>query len=692
MTSSLKLINLAQQAKTTLPTSKLIGHRATYLSRIIGMTEAQKKQKRLSNVDAFKTYTEKILPNIEEVVEIKLLRDRYNELENPLLKNEFLLAYKRRQLTISEMRKAREPFRAPPQVEEYSTYEPVDVYLRNIFEVNDLNIGRVVEFPSVELFKYFPLSPLGEYYPNFFRYTKRFCLQCTEESFKMTNEMRKLNYSRLTEEDYKAVFADAETTKDFRSLLNDEELYPRIFHDFAITFNEKLVHYRKDEIMNKMFTECYIFDFLVNALVRELVCNVMRPHLINQEKRGKIIEQILTQFREKVDPKANAQRPDETLRPFKNFKLTLESEEKGKEKTYLLLLKKYIQTPRYVPQVMREHGFKNFIGFNSGAILSGVRGAGKSGLLMYAVMWAHKNNWIVINAPDAYHLTQDKSKYKRHHDSGLYLEFSKGRTFLRAFKESNYEIIKDLPVNLELYGKYNLAGVHDDEPEPVPVTYDPERKVWSNDWEQFITPNEKLFIAEERRQFNVRLKQRLPEPKTVLEIVEHGLKEEMFSINVIFEILEQVYNLESHKVLVVVDNYNYFFLPTCYPSFRYANNKGYESMVPAHHLALSRAFMKFDGHKIKNGVKLVAPSLRKLYKHSFTPSQINMGKGYTVKLNGLPFDDFKSFTEHLKCVSLWHEGKGKNLSTTEQKFLESQGNYHELLHGILNPNRLYDIA
>jgi len=692
MTSSLKLINLAQKAKSSVPTTKLIGHRATYISRIIGMTEAQKKQKRLSNVDAFKTYTEKILPNLEEVVEVKLLRDRYNELDNPLLKNEFLLAYKRRQLTISEMRKAREPFRAPSQVEEYSNYEPEDVYLKDIFQVNDLNIGRVIEFPSDDLFKYFPLSPLGEYYSNFFKYTKRFYLQCTEEIFKLTNEMRKLNYSRLTENEYKVIFAEAETTKDFRSLLEDEELYPRIFHDFAITFNEKLKPYRKDEVISKLFTECYIFDVLVNALVRELVCNVMRPHLINQEKRGKIIEQILTQFKEKVDPKANVQRIEETLKPIKNFKLVLEGDEAGKEKNYVMLLKKYTTSPRHVPKAMREYGLKNFFGFNSGAIVTGVRGAGKSGMLMYAIMWAHKNNWIVINAPDAYHLTQEKTKIKRHHDSGLYLEFTKGRTFLRAFRESNYEIIKDLPVNMELYGKFNLAGVHDDEPEPVPVTYDPERKVWSNDWEQFITPNEKLFIAEEKRQFNVRLKQRLPEPKTLLDIVEHGLKEEMFSINVIYEVLEQVYNLDSHKVLAVVDNYNYFFLPTCYPSFRYANEKKHESLIPAHHLALSRAFMKFDGHKIKNGIKLVAPSLKKLYKHSFDPSQINMGKGYTIKLDGLPLDDFVSYIEHLKQCSLWHEGKGKNISATEQKFLESQGNYHELLHGIINPNRLYDTA
>ena len=32
-----------------------------------------------------------------------------------------------------------------------------------------------------------------------------------------------------------------------------------------------------------------------------------------------------------------------------------------------------------------------------------------------------------------------------------------------------------------------------------------------------------------------------------------------------------------------------------------------------------RAFMKFDGHLIKNGVKLCASSVAKLHKHEFGP-------------------------------------------------------------------------
>jgi small subunit ribosomal protein S29 len=59
---------------------------------------------------------------------------------------------------------------------------------------------------------------------------------------------------------------------------------------------------------------------------------------------------------------------------------------------------------------------------------------------------------------------------------------------------------------------------------------------------------------------------------------------------------------------VAVDEYNYLFRPTIYPSFRYATDNSLNSRVPPYHLALCRYFVNFDGHKIKNGFKLTASS------------------------------------------------------------------------------------
>jgi hypothetical protein len=49
-----------------------------------------------------------------------------------------------------------------------------------------------------------------------------------------------------------------------------------------------------------------------------------------------------------------------------------------------------------------------------------------------------------------------------------------------------------------------------------------------------------------------------------------------------------------------------------------------------------RAFLKFDGHMIKNGVKVCASSVNKLHKHIFGPEKILLPtKGYDLKLEGL---------------------------------------------------------
>ena len=43
----------------------------------------------------------------------------------------------------------------------------------------------------------------------------------------------------------------------------------------------------------------------------------------------------------------------------------------------------------------------------------------------------------------------------------------------------------------------------------------------------------------------------------------------------------------------------------------YANDKELDSFIPPYHLSLCRAFVNMDGHKIKNGFKITASSLKK---------------------------------------------------------------------------------
>lgn len=103
-----------------------------------------------------------------------------------------------------------------------------------------------------------------------------------------------------------------------------------------------------------------------------------------------------------------------------------------------------------------------------------------------------------------------------------------------------------------------------------------------------------------------RLSDTLKDPKTILEIVNAGIERPDLATNAIAEILEQLYKQDRVKVLITIDDYNTWLKPSCFLSFRYENQRDFNGRIPPYHLALCRLFIKFDGHFIRNGVKLCA--------------------------------------------------------------------------------------
>jgi hypothetical protein len=104
--------------------------------------------------------------------------------------------------------------------------------------------------------------------------------------------------------------------------------------------------------------------------------------------------------------------------------------------------------------------------------------------------------------------------------------------------------------------------------------------------------------------------------------------------------------MRDKKVVITVDNYNWLFRPSVYPSYRYSSDNGLNGYVPPNHLALARLFIEFDGHRIRNGFKVVASGHKHLYKHSFDPSKIHFGRGYAVEMKGLEVEEFANLMEH----------------------------------------------
>ena len=60
----------------------------------------------------------------------------------------------------------------------------------------------------------------------------------------------------------------------------------------------------------------------------------------------------------------------------------------------------------------------------------------------------------------------------------------------RDFLISNEAILNEIDVDMNLYGKYDITGVRDDEPEPCPNVWDEKRQCWSHAWKEFLTDPE----------------------------------------------------------------------------------------------------------------------------------------------------------------------------------------------------------
>ena len=102
-------------------------------------------------------------------------------------------------------------------------------------------------------------------------------------------------------------------------------------------------------------------------------------------------------------------------------------------------------------------------------------------IMAYATMFAFKNNWIVITTPNIMKWTQDRVANPERMYNGLFVIEQHVMQWLDQFKTLNGHILKDMPVNLDLYGKMDITGVHQGQYQPVPNIYYKERQTYFND-------------------------------------------------------------------------------------------------------------------------------------------------------------------------------------------------------------------
>ena len=88
------------------------------------------------------------------------------------------------------------------------------------------------------------------------------------------------------------------------------------------------------------------------------------------------------------------------------------------------------------PEDIRRVSFSRFKGNNTGLLLWGERGCGKSQILTYATAWAHENKWINFSITDPEAFTNGKTDLFRFRN-GLYLQKDLAVNLLKDFKHSN---------------------------------------------------------------------------------------------------------------------------------------------------------------------------------------------------------------------------------------------------------------
>ena len=112
----------------------------------------------------------------------------------------------------------------------------------------------------------------------------------------------------------------------------------------------------------------------------------------------------------------------------------------------------------------------------------------------------------------------------------------------------------------------------------------------------------------------------------MLDIVNLGLKNPVYSTCAMAEVLLQVYE-SDHLAVEIVDDFSWLYRKTVHKNYKYYNDSQLFGSIPPYHLAHVRHFVNLDGHKLKRGLKVVASSIGNLYTHHFDIKKIMLPVG-----------------------------------------------------------------
>eukprot|EP00344_Euplotes_crassus_P006583 CAMPEP_0197000198 /NCGR_PEP_ID=MMETSP1380-20130617/5195_1 /TAXON_ID=5936 /ORGANISM="Euplotes crassus, Strain CT5" /LENGTH=725 /DNA_ID=CAMNT_0042417395 /DNA_START=3 /DNA_END=2180 /DNA_ORIENTATION=+ len=656
-----------------------------------------------SATDTFYEATKEILPKIEESIERTLLAKYIDTFGNSADKKEIYEAYMVRKDDLEKLEEKAEDFIASPS--NLDPFEPIKVIRKpltydeyedreNMFYSYDGEglsyhtfdtIGKYTIFPESHWKRMFPRESPGQFDHNDFNRRNIYALMCTEENLKLTYDLAR----KTLPKDRKIDYADLiKRSSDMKEILKDEVMFVQLYQDFCLDLLDVMKE-RDPKGLSKVYDSPSIFDGVVGILLRELRKKPIRNFILYQPTRKKIMNDFTDMLEELFESK------DIFLKELKDvielrriLEITLTKADLGDLAEYSEMIhdekkyKIYLQGHQkycfhfWRPEDMREYSLQGFKGFNTGCFVWGRSGSGKSGTLAYATAWAHENNWVVISIPRARKFTDNRVKIERH-INGLYVQEQLAKELLEDLRISNLAHFEKMPVDLNIYGKMDKTGVHDNELATCHTDengikyfreYDPKRRVWNDAWKEHLTEFELKQITKDTPKMLERISHFVKEPKTLLEIADYGIEHPEQATCAIAEIVHQLYNTDEANVMVMIDGYTEWFRPSEYTSFRYANS-GY--FIPPHDIAIPRLFMKFDGHKIRNGVKICAATQESYFNHKVTPEMIESPKCYNVEMGPLHLNEFRNAVRFFQIDGkIFTDIKEWRI---EQMHMESQG-------------------
>ncbi|XP_026190085.1 uncharacterized protein LOC34618445 [Cyclospora cayetanensis] len=301
---------------------------------------------------------------------------------------------------------------------------------------------------------------------------------------------------------------------------------------------------------------------------------------------------------------------------------------------------------------------------NTGFLLDGHRGVGKSFVLNYLVTWARENGWLVLFEPLPSKYARDIGDIKRS-SSGVYIQSEFARVFLERFLLFNHPMLADIPVDMKTYGQAALDGVHR---KYAARAYEALlESVVAQDLEEmkadFIATSGaqpelereklKLWRAYSQDVSIPSIRSRLKQPTSVLEVALFGAEQEAFATQACYEVVEQLKKQTRFNILTVIDEWNECFPVSEYLSMRYEETK-FGGRIPAYHLALPRLLSPYNGAQFKRGLKIVATSWKRMKRRDYRPEFLGVKAEDVRTVRNFSPLEFASYVAYLQKKRVLH--------------------------------------